>query len=298
MHVLKVTIKPKFDRLDQFVSSEIKEITRSKAKKLIKDGFILVNNSQTEPAHKVAKGETVQVEIPANPEISLVAEKIPLKIIFEDKDLIVVDKQPGLVVHPTLDHPTGTLVNALLAHLGDFTTGGNLRPGIVHRLDKDTSGLIIVAKNQVSLDNIKDQFKNREVHKKYLALVQGGIKKESGEIVGNIARHPKFKSKFIVNTEGKEAITEYSVLERFGDKFTLLELEPLTGRTHQIRVHLSHLGHPIIGDKLYGGRMLISRQFLHASEINLKHPTTGEAVHLQANLPDDLNKFLKKLRES
>lgn len=298
MHVLKVKIKPKLDRLDQFVSSEIKELTRSKAKKLIKDGFILVNNSQTEPSYKVAKGDAIKIEIPANPQISLVAERIPLKIVFEDRDLIVIDKQPGLVVHPTLDHPTGTLVNALLAHLGDFIAEKSLRPGIVHRLDKDTSGLIVVAKNQVSLDNLKKQFRDREVHKKYLALVQGALKKETGEIVGNIARHPKFKSKFVVDKTGKEAISQYRVIERFGDKFTLLELEPLTGRTHQLRVHLAHIGHPIIGDKLYEGRMLLTRQFLHAAEIILKHPITGEQVHLKSSLPDDLERFLRKLRET
>ncbi len=298
MHVLKVKIKPKLDRLDQFVSSEVKEITRSKAKKLIKDGFIRVNNSQTEPSYKISKGDSVQIEVPVNPEVSLLPEKIPLKIIFEDMDVIVVDKQPGLIVHPTLDHPRGTLVNALLSHLGDVTQEVGLRPGVVHRLDKDTSGLIVVAKNKISLENLKNQFKNREVHKKYLALVQGKVKKETGEVNGSIIRHPKFKSKFIVSAEGKDAITKYRVVERFGDNLTLLELEPLTGRTHQLRVHLSHIGHPIVGDKLYGGRMLLNRQFLHASNLNLKHPTTKIELSLKSGLPDDLDKLLKKLRDS
>ncbi len=298
MHVIKVKIKPQLDRLDQFVSSEIKELTRSKAKKLIKDGFILVNNSQVDPSYKIHKGDLLKVEIPATAKVSLVAQDIPLKIIFEDKDLLVVDKQPGLVVHPTLDHPSGTLVNALLAHLGEFSNDSSLRPGIVHRLDKDTSGLIVVAKNQEALDNLKSQFKSREVHKKYLALVQGKIAKETGEIVGKIERHPKFKSKFIVSEKGKEATTHYKVLERVGDKFTLVQLEPLTGRTHQLRVHLSHIGHTIIGDKLYGGRMLVSRQFLHASEITFSHPTSGKILHFESSLPTDLSTFLTKIRET
>jgi 23S rRNA pseudouridine1911/1915/1917 synthase len=298
MRLFKVKVKPQLDRIDQFVSSEIKELTRSKTKKLIKDGFILVNNSQVDPSYKVRKGDSVKIEIPVQKKVELKAENIPLNVIFEDEYILVVDKQPGLVVHPTLDHPSGTLVNALLSHLDGMVRNDKLRPGIVHRLDKDTSGLIVVAKNQEALDKLKKQFQDRSVHKKYLALVHGEIVKEVGEIVKGIERHPKFKSKFITSEDGKDAKTIYRVLTRFGKKFTLLEIEPLTGRTHQLRVHFSDLGHPIVGDKLYGGKMLLPRQFLHAEKLEFTHPLSGKKLVFQSKLPEDLEKFLNKIKEN
>lgn len=294
MQVIKVKVKPQKDRLDQFVSDSIKDITRSKAKKLIKDGFVSVNNQLIEPSYKVAKGDQIKVEIPPQKEVSLQAENIPLKIIYEDQDILVIDKPPFLVTHPTMDHPTGTVVNAILYHLKEIATGDSLRPGIAHRLDKNTSGILVIAKNQEVLENLKAQFKNKQVSKTYIAMVHGRVEKEKGTIVGEIDRHPKLRSKFIVAKGGREAETDYKVLKRFGN-LSLLELRPKTGRTHQLRVHLADIGHPIVGDKLYGGKMLLNRQFLHATRIEFTHPTTNQLVVFQSSLPDDLAKFLEKV---
>lgn len=293
MQVLQVKVKPQKDRLDQYVSDSIKTLSRSKANKLIKAGHILVNKISLTPDYRVRKNDKITVEVPAEPSVSLKAENIPLTIIYEDTEVIVIDKQPGLVVHPTLDHPSGTLVNAVLSHLGKFAER-SFRPGIVHRLDKNTSGVLVVAKNQESLEILKSQFKKHQVEKKYIALVSGRVEKEKGVISQGIERHPKFKQKFIASSEGKEAVTEYRVLQRF-DRFTLLELRPLTGRTHQLRVHLSNLGHPIVGDKLYGGKMLLSRQFLHAVELSFDHPKTKKRMRFEAKLPEDLEKVLSRI---
>lgn len=293
MQTLLVKIKPQKDRLDQFVADSVKTLSRSKANKLIKEGFILVNKDEKTSDYRVRKGDKVTVEIPVEKEISLKPEKIPLNIVFEDKDIVVVDKQAGLVVHPTLDHPTGTLVNALISHLGEFAED-SVRPGIVHRLDKGTSGLLVVAKNQNSLDSLKKQFKERKVQKTYTALVSGVVAKEKGTITESIARHPKLKQKFTVSEEGKEAVTEYKVEKRF-KKFTLLNLKPFTGRTHQLRVHLASIGHPIVGDKLYGGKMLLSRQFLHASKIEFAHPETKEKLTFTSDLPKELIETISKI---
>lgn len=294
MQVLKVTVKPQKDRLDQFVADLVKNLSRSAAKKLIKEGYILVDGQVSDPAYKVRKGDTIKVEIPAAKEVSLKPEKIPLTIIYEDQELLVVDKPPNLVTHPTLDHPSGTLVNAILNYLKDLKSD-DLRPGVVHRLDKNTSGVVVVAKTQTALENLKKQFRDREVSKTYISLVTGRVEKEVGVIKEKIDRHPKFRSKFTASEGGREATTEYKVLERF-DKFTVLELKPLTGRTHQIRVHLSHIGHPVVGDKLYGGKMLLGRQFLHAAKLELTHPTSGKRMRFESALPSDLENFLKKLK--
>jgi 23S rRNA pseudouridine1911/1915/1917 synthase len=293
MQFLKVVVKPQKDRLDQYVSTSIKNLSRSKANKLIKAGHILVNKAAVTADYRVRKGDSVSVEIPLQPRTSLRAEKIPLKIVYEDPEVMVVDKQPGLVVHPSVNHPSGTLVNAILSHLGDFDEDSN-RPGIVHRLDKDTSGLIVLAKTQTSLEDLKEQFKDHKVEKAYLALVDGVVAKEKGIIATPIARHPRFKQKFTTDHEGKEAVTEYRVKKRFA-KQTLLELFPKTGRTHQLRVHLSSIGHPIVGDKLYGGRMLLNRQFLHAAKLSFKHPKSGELLSFSSDLPKELNELLDKL---
>ncbi len=295
MQVLNVLVKPQIDRLDQYVASSIKTISRSRANKLIKEGYILVNGAALTPSYKVRKGDKVTVEIPAEPTVSLKAESIPLKIVYEDPDILIVDKQAGLVVHPTLDHPSGTLVNAVLSHLSGFEKE-DMRPGIVHRLDKNTSGLLVIAKNQNSLESLKEQFKNHSVTKKYLALVGGVVEKEKGQISGKIARHSHFKQKFAVSSEGKEAETIYRVVKRF-KKFTEVELTPLTGRTHQLRVHLAHLGHPIVGDKLYGGKMLLSRQFLHATNLTLTHPGSGKIMEFSSELPSELQSVLDKIEQ-
>lgn len=293
MQVIKVRVKPQKDRLDQFVSDSIKPISRTQAKKLVKEGYILVNDQISNPAYKVRKGDRITVELPVREEISLQAEKIPLKIIYEDLDILVIDKPPFIVTHPTLDHPSGTIVNAVLNHLADIEES-DLRPGIVHRLDKNTSGVLVIAKNKTALDKLKDQFKTKTVKKSYIALVDGRLDKEVGKIEEKIDRHPKFRSKFSVSKEGREAVTDYKVLKRY-PKATLLQLQPQTGRTHQLRVHLSHIGHPIVGDKLYGGKMLLSRQFLHASSLELNHPKTGGRMTFKSALAKDLQTLLDKL---
>lgn len=293
MHVLFVKIKPQNDRLDQYVAAQLKNISRSKANKLVKEGNILVNGARMTPAYRVRKADKISIEIPPKSVVSLQAENIPLKIVFEDKDLVVVDKQPGLVVHPTVNHPSGTLVNAIISHLRDLPQD-NFRPGIVHRLDKDTSGLMVIAKNPNSLEFLKKQFQAREVEKSYIALVGGSLAKEKGIIETSIERHPKFKQMFAVSKEGKPAKTEYKIFKRY-KKYTLLTLRPLTGRTHQLRVHLSSIGHPIVGDKLYGGRMLLSRQFLHASQLSFAHPKKLKKLTFVSELPEQLSKILEKL---
>jgi 23S rRNA pseudouridine1911/1915/1917 synthase len=295
MQVLKVLVKPQKDRLDQFVSEKIRSLSRSKAKKLIEENFILVNNKPAQPSYKVAKGDRIKVEIPVQKQIKIKPEAIALEIVYEDKDLIVINKPAGMVVHPTLNHTQGTVVNALLSHLEKLPTSDN-RPGIVHRLDKNTSGLLIIGKTLEAVEDLKRQFKNRIVKKTYLALVHGRVEKERGQIKGRLNRHPTLRSKFIVSEEGKEAETLYRVLERFKTA-TLLEVEPLTGRTHQIRVHLSFLGHPIVGDKLYGGKMFLKRQFLHARSLELFHPVSKKVLKFESQLPKDLSGYLEKLRK-
>ncbi len=294
MQVLKIKVKPQIDRLDQVVANLIKQLSRSQAKKLIDQGSITVNNHSVDPSYRVAKGDTIKVEIPLPKTVSLAAENIPLKIVYEDSVVIVIDKPAGLVVHPTLDHPSGTVVNALINHLGKQEESDSLRPGVVHRLDKDTSGLLVLGKTTAATDNLKKQFKDRLVSKNYLALVSGVVEKEKGVIEAPIARHPKFRSKFTVSADGRAAVTEYSVARRFKNA-TLVLLKPLTGRTHQLRVHLASFGHPIIGDKLYGGKMLLNRQFLHASYLSFSHPVRNVKLEFESSLPDDLEKYLATL---
>lgn len=296
MRQINVKVKPRKNRLDQFVAQEVKTLSRSKTKKLIDEGYIVVNNHQVDPSYKVLKGDKIKIEIPVSQSVNLQSEKIPLEILFEDENLLVINKQPGIVVHPTLDHPSGTVVNGILNHLESELKNDKLRPGIVHRLDKDTSGVLVVAKNEKTLENLKKQFKTRTVKKTYIALVHREVEKQTGLINNPIGRHPKFKSKFNVDSNGKEAQTKYFVLKRF-PKFTLLELQPQTGRTHQLRVHLSHLGHPIVGDKLYGGKMLLPRQFLHASKLELLDPKNKKTLNFEAKMPKDLLTFLDKIEK-
>ncbi|MCH7541819.1 RluA family pseudouridine synthase, partial [Patescibacteria group bacterium] len=220
----------------------------------------------------------------------------PLKIVFEDRSILVIDKDAGMVVHPTADHPSGTLVNALLHHLKSIPESGEtLRPGIVHRLDKGTSGLLVVAKTQEALDFLKKQFKERRVVKKYLALVRGKIEPPVGTIEKPIARHHKNRKKFAVSQEGKDSVTVYRVVDVLKELFSLVEVEPKTGRTHQIRVHLSSIGHPIVGDRLYGGKPA-ARMFLHASYLEFTHPQRRKKISFASKLPENLEVILQKSR--
>lgn len=296
MRQILIRVKPKEARLDKYLAETSKQMSRSQAKKLIKDNFIQVNDHSVEPDYELNRGDAIKIEIPPPKPTQVLPENIPLDIIYEDQFIIVIDKDAGMVVHPTLDHPDGTLVNALLFHLKKQTlpeTGENLRPGIVHRLDKGTSGLIVVAKDQEALGNLKNQFKERKVIKKYIALVTGRIEPSRGEIKGPIERHPKNRKKFVVSESGKEATTYYSKEEDSGGSNSLIEVQPKTGRTHQIRVHLASIGHPVVGDKLYGGRMA-SRMFLHASYIEFSHPHTKKTISFTSSLPKKLNEILEK----
>jgi 23S rRNA pseudouridine1911/1915/1917 synthase len=297
MRQIKITVKPREIRIDKFLALKIKNLTRSQVKKLIKEGNILVNNSRVAPDYEIQKGDTIKIELPLpKSPLEIKPQEIPLNVVFEDKNLLVLDKEEGMVVHPSVGHPTGTLVNALLAHYQNLPEfGESLRPGIVHRLDKETSGLILVAKDQDSLEELKKQFKNHTVIKKYTALVVGRLEPEIGTIEKPIARHPVVRNKFIVDQSGREAKTDYRVIEHIGDKATLVEVLPRTGRTHQIRVHVSNLSHPIFGDKLYGGKPA-GRMFLHATYLEFTHPKTGKVEIFSSPLPSKLVLILDKIR--
>jgi 23S rRNA pseudouridine1911/1915/1917 synthase len=243
------------------------------------------------------------VTVPPPEEIGLEAEHIPVTIIYQDADIIVVDKPAGLTVHPAPGHPQGTLVNALLAACPDLREiSGTLRPGIVHRLDKDTSGLLVVAKNDRAMRSLQAQLKERQAHKTYLALVHGVPKPREGQIEAPIGRHPKNRKKMAVVEGGRESVTRYRVREEFPDGqgrggYALLEVEPVTGRTHQIRVHLAAIGHPIVGDTVYGrASKLLGRQFLHAHRLGFRMPASGREIEFESPLPGDLRGVLEELR--
>jgi 23S rRNA pseudouridine1911/1915/1917 synthase len=282
-------------RLDKYVSEKCPEISRTHAQKLIENGYVTVNNQPAKSSLKLQKGDKVNIEIPPPAPGNLTPEAIPLTIIYEDSDLMVVNKPAGLTVHPAPGHYTGTLANAILNHIPNQQVSEGIRPGIVHRLDKDTSGLIIVAKNPAAHMKLSDQFKRRGVAKVYLALVKGHLTPEQGIIEANIGRHPRDRKRMAVVSGGREARTEYKVIKYVGN-YTFLEVRPKTGRTHQIRVHLAAIGFPIVGDAVYGGKSdYLSRQFLHASILRFKLPSTGEYREFQAGLPDDLAQALRHI---
>jgi len=300
MRTLELVADRGGERLDVFVARRLPELSRSRAQRLIEEGLVTVNGRQLRPAERVAAGATVQVSIPPpEPAGQLVAEEIPVMVIYQDRDLMVVDKPAGLTVHPAPGHPRGTLVNALLAMAPDLKgIAGTLRPGIVHRLDKDTSGLMVVAKNDRAMRALQRQMKERTVRKTYLALVQGVPKPPQGVIEAPIGRHPKNRKKMAVVPGGREAVTRYRVREEIaGGKYALLEVEPVTGRTHQIRVHMAAIGHPIAGDAVYGKRSdVLGRQFLHAWKLAFCMPLGGREIEFESPLPADLRQALERLR--
>jgi len=254
MRTLELTADRGGERLDTFIARRCPELSRSHARRLIDEGLVSVNGRKVKPSERVAAGLSVSVTIPPPETITLVPEAIPLTIIYQDGDIIVLDKPAGLTVHPAPGHPSGTLVNALLAACPDLRgIAGTLRPGIVHRLDKDTSGLMVVAKNDRAQRALQRQLKDRDVRKTYLALVRGVPAPREGTIAAPIGRHPKNRKKMAVVADGREATTRYRVREEIaGGQYSLLEVEPVTGRTHQIRVHLAAVGHPVVGDATYG----------------------------------------------
>lgn len=291
-------------RIDSFLSSRLSDISRTRLQRAIEGGDVLVNDRQVKASYRLHEGDRIEIEMPEPPPLSLQPEAIPLTVVYEDADLIVIDKPAGMVVHPGAGISSGTLANGLAYHFAQLSeTGGRTRPGIVHRLDKETSGLIVVAKNDVAHERLSEQFQRREVIKLYIALVYGRMSEAQGEINARIGRSPRHRTRMSVlaGGAGREAITLFKVTTRY-DQFTLLQAQPKTGRTHQIRVHLSHIGHPVVGDSTYGSGRLnsvrdrrvkeaikaLGRHFLHAAELSFAHPRTGEKLSFKSPLPIDL----------
>lgn len=298
------------ERIDVFLSRET-GLSRSQIDKLIRSGRVKLNRENAKAGYRVKADDRIILSVPPAKEIAARPENIPLDIVYEDKDIIVINKPPGIVVHPGAGNTEGTLVNAVLHHARDLSgIGGRIRPGVVHRLDKDTSGLIVFAKNDASHLDLSRQIKNREVKKTYLALVHGEIKDDSGAIDAPIGRNPVHRKKMAVIRSGslkrREALTYYKVLERYKG-YTLVELDLKTGRTHQIRVHLSHIGHPVVGDRTYskkkeGGAsrpcLPAGRQLLHASGLSFHHPITGKYLEFRSDMPEDMKQVLGVLVEN
>ena len=296
-----VSQEEKGKRLDTYIPSVDTDITRTSAQRLIEDGNILVNGKNAKVSYKIQENDKISVEIPEPKQIELKAQNIPIEIIYEDSDIIVVNKPKGMVVHPANGNPDGTLVNAIMAICKDSLSGigGELRPGIVHRIDKDTSGLLIVAKNDNAHVKMSEQIKNHEVKKTYIALVRGVFKENEATIDMPIGRSTSDRKKMAVNKNGKNAITHIKVLKRF-DKYTLLQVNIETGRTHQIRVHLSHIGYPIVGDYTYSNgknEFDVIGQCLHAQKLEFKHPITQKDMCLEAELPQYFKDILDKLKD-
>jgi len=288
-------------RIDKAVSMKDKDLSRAAVQRMIEEGNVLVNSKNTKMAYKISLGDEITIIKEKPREIEIKAEDIPLDIIYEDNDILVVNKQKGLVVHPGNGNPDGTLVNAIMNKCKDSLSGigGEIRPGIVHRIDKDTSGLLIIAKNDKAHINMSEQIKNHEVKKTYIALVRGKTKENQATIDMPIARSNKDRTKMAVSKNGKNAITHFEVIERFSG-YTLLKLNIETGRTHQIRVHLSQIGYPIVGDFVYSNGKNpfgVQGQMLHSSELEFKHPITGKEMKLQACLPEYFEEVLEKLRK-
>ena len=296
MEILEFTAEEAGVRLDKFVSEQTNgEITRSAAVKLIEDGNCTLNGKQVQKNYKLKAGDNVTVEIPEAVEVDILPENIPLDIVYEDNDLLVVNKPKGMVVHPAPGHYSGTLVNALMYHCKDSLSGinGEIRPGIVHRIDKDTSGLLIVAKNDTAHKGLAEQIKEHSFTREYEAVVNGAVK-EDGVVNAPIGRHKTDRKKMCVTTENsREAVTYYFVLERFTDS-THLRLRLETGRTHQIRVHMAYIGHSVAGDEVYGNGKpkSLMGQCLHAKKIGFIHPVTGEYLEFDSELPEYFKKFL------
>ncbi|WP_304942226.1 RluA family pseudouridine synthase [Vallitalea guaymasensis] len=288
-------------RIDKFISDRMPDYSRSFIQKLIKENDLTVNNNEIKSNYKLKAGDEINIVIPEPKELDIVAEDIPLDIVYEDKDVILVNKPQGMVVHPAPGHYTGTLVNAIMYHCKDDLSGinGVMRPGIVHRIDKDTSGVLIICKNDKAHESIAKQLKDHTITRKYNAIVYNNLKEDEGKINAPIGRHPVNRKQMAVNPiNGKEAITHYKVLERI-NQYTYVELQLETGRTHQIRVHMTSINHPLLGDPVYGpksDRFKLKGQALHARVLGFVHPTTNEYMEFEAPLPNYFTGLLKKLR--
>lgn len=299
--VMEITPEMEGERIDKCISNYLESLSRSYIQKIIKDGKAYVNDAVVKANYKVKVDDKVQFEIPDCEEPDIPPQDIPLDILYEDKDILIVNKPKDMVVHPAPGHYEGTLVNAIMFHCKDELSGinGVLRPGIVHRIDKDTTGSIIICKNDEAHRKIAQQLKEHSITRKYRAIVYGRIMEEEGTVNAPIGRHPTDRKKMAINEKnGKPAVTHYKVLERF-DKYTYIECQLDTGRTHQIRVHMTSIGHPLLGDEVYGNAKCpfkLEGQTLHAMTIGFIHPTTGEYVEYEAPLPEYFEHLLQILR--
>ena len=290
------------ERVDAFLAGAMENLTRSHIQKLIEEGNVLVNESSVKSKYKLKQGDVITVNIPAPKELSVSAEDIPLDIVYEDSDMLVVNKKQGMVVHPAAGNYEGTLVNALLSHCKDSLSGinGEKRPGILHRIDKDTSGLLLVAKNDNAHLSLAEQIKAHSLTREYKALVHGNVKNDTGTIDAPIGRSDKDRKKMTITYKNsKDAVTHYEFLERFKG-YTFIKLRLETGRTHQIRVHMSKNSHPVVGDKTYGVKkeqFNLSGQLLHAYKVGFIHPTTKEYMEFESELPDYFEDVLNKIRK-
>lgn len=288
-------------RLDAYITSKYKDFSRATVQRLIEEENVLVNGKVKKISYKIQIGDTIEINIPKPKEKNIKAQNIPIEIVYQDEDIIVVNKPKGMVVHPANGNWDGTLVNAIMAICKESLSGigGEIRPGIVHRIDKDTSGILIIAKNDKAHVNMCEQIKNREVKKVYIALVRGIVKEDEATINMPIGRSTKDRKKMAVRKDGKEAISHFKVLKRYNN-YTMLQVKIDTGRTHQIRVHLAEIGHPIVGDMVYSNgknEFGVEGQMLHAKSLDFKHPITGEKMHLEADLPNYFKEVLNKLEK-
>ena len=295
---LVVTKEDENIRIDKYISSKI-DFSRMTIQRMIENGNVLVNGKKVKVSYKVIQNDEIKIEEEEKKESHLQPENIPLDIIYEDDDIVVVNKQKGLVVHPGNGNPDGTLVNAIMAHCKDSLSGvgGELRPGIVHRIDKDTSGLIIIAKNDEAHMNLSKQIKEHKIKKTYLALVRGRIREKEATINMPIGRCKNDRIKMAVSRDGKEAVTHFKVLKKY-EKYTYIEVNIETGRTHQIRVHMSHIGYPLVGDSVYSNGKNpfgVEGQMLHSYKLEFTHPKTGQTMELTAPLPDYFEKIINEL---
>ena len=296
---MEVIIKEAGNRLDKSLA-DLTELSRSQANEAIKAGTVLVNGKLAKAKYVVKEGDVITYVLPEEEVLEYKAEDIPLDIIYEDADVAVVNKPQGIVVHPSAGHTSGTLVNALMYHVKDLSSiNGVVRPWIVHRIDKDTSGLLMIAKNDKAHNALAAELKDKKSLRKYVAIVHGNLPNDRGVIEAPIGRSDKDRKKQAVTAKGKPAVTRFTVLERFGN-YTLVELQLETGRTHQIRVHMAYIGHPVAGDPLYGPRKTLKGhgQFLHAKTLGFTHPTTGELVEFTAEEPIIFKETLEKLRKA
>ena len=302
-HCFTADIEHEDQRIDRYLTEMLPEQSRSFFQKLIRDGFVMVNHIIVKVNYRLKTGDIIEIDIPDAVPTEIVPENIPLDILYEDDDLLIVNKPKGMVVHPAVGHSTGTLVNAIMYHCQGNLSGinGEIRPGIVHRIDKDTTGSLIICKNDEAHRNIAEQIKEHSVTRRYVGVVAGTFSEESGTVEGAIGRHPNDRKRMTINEKnGKPAVTHYKVLERFG-AYTFIECQLETGRTHQIRVHMASIGHPLVGDITYGPAKCpfkhLQGQCLHAMVLGFVHPRTNEYIEFSAPLPEYFTDLLENLRK-